>query len=161
MEVALAVVSASYRALPSRQVSLIRSMATLAYEAGTGKRETMKQFTIHSLPEAERDRLSGEWLHVQQRFAEDPRVALCDADRLVQEVMDGRGYPMNDFEGQAEELSVLYPTVVLTYRTAHEIVLRQDQGQATAKELRKAMVHYRSLFDELLEIKRLDRREAA
>jgi hypothetical protein len=142
MEVASAMVSASYRAAPEKEKS-------------------MQQFTIHSLPESERDRFASEWLQVQQRFVDDPRVALSEADRLVQQVMDGRGYPMDDFEGQAEELSVLYPTVVLTYRTAHEIVLRQGQGQATAKELRKAMVHYRSLFDELLEIKRLDRREAA
>jgi hypothetical protein len=71
--------------------------------------------------------------------------------------MIDRGYPMADFEQRAADISVSYPAVVQNYRAAHEIVLRHTDGQATTEDLRQAMVHYRSLFDELLQPEKVER----
>ena len=65
--------------------------------------------------------------------------------------METRGYPMADFEQRAADISVDHPVVVENYRAAHDIALRHSRGQASTEDLRKAMVHYRSLFEELLE----------
>jgi hypothetical protein len=73
-----------------------------------------------------------------------------EADRLVTEVMNARGYPMSEFNQRAEDISVNYPNAVGNYRAAREIVVRHGKGQASTEDLRKAMVHFRSLFDELL-----------
>jgi len=69
---------------------------------------------------------------------------------LVNEVMQARGYPMGNFEQRAADISVDHPIVVENYRAAHDIALRHSRGQASTEDLRKAMVYYRSLFDELL-----------
>jgi len=73
-----------------------------------------------------------------------------EADRLVTEVMNARGYPMSEFNQRADDISVNYPDAVGNYRGAHDIVVRHGRGQASTEDLRKAMVHFRSLFDELL-----------
>jgi hypothetical protein len=75
---------------------------------------------------------------------------VSEADRLVTEVMNARGYPMGEFNQRADDISVNYPNAVANYRAAHEIVMRHGKGQASTEDLRKAMVHFRSLFDELL-----------
>jgi len=64
--------------------------------------------------------------------------------------MRDRGYPMDDFDQRAADVSVDHPQVVENYRAANAISHRHAQGQASTEELRRAMVHYRSLFDELL-----------
>jgi hypothetical protein len=97
-----------------------------------------------------------EWATVQRRFVDDPSAAVGTADRLVGRVMIDRGYPMTDFEQRAADLSVGYPAVVQNYRAAHSIVMRHADGQATTEDLRQAMVHYRSLFDELLETGKIE-----
>ena len=84
------------------------------------------------------------------RFVDDPVGATRDADRLVQQVMSDRGYPMDDFEARADLISVDHPTVVENYREAHTAYLAYDRGDASTEDLRQAMVHYRSLFDELI-----------
>jgi len=91
-----------------------------------------------------------EWERVQVRFVDDPVGATRDADRLVQQVMSDRGYPMDDFEARADLISVDHPTVVENYREAHTAYLAYDRGDASTEDLRQAMVHYRSLFDELI-----------
>lgn len=90
---------------------------------------------------------------------DDPRGAVADADQLVTEVMHARGYPVAEFEHQAELISVDHPTIVQNYRPAHDIAIRRG-GQINTENLRKAMVHYRSLFDELLEDPLPKRKEA-
>ena len=92
-----------------------------------------------------------EWSAVQRRFVDDPSAAVGSADRLVSRAMIDRGYPMTDFEQQAADISVSYPVVVQNYRAGHEIVMRHADGHATTEELRQAMIHYRTLFDELLQ----------
>jgi len=80
-----------------------------------------------------------------------PSTAVADADRLVAVVMEARGYPMGDFEQQTADISVDHPNVVSNYRSAHDIAVRYSRGDADTEDLRNAMVHYRSLFEDLLE----------
>jgi hypothetical protein len=91
------------------------------------------------------------WSDLQARFIDNPRDVVAEADRLVRDLMLKRGYPMADFERRAADISVDYPTVAETYRSARAIAVRDQQGQASTEELRKAVVYYRTLFDELLE----------
>jgi hypothetical protein len=101
-------------------------------------------------PEA-RDRYAGQWKDVQTRFVDDPSGAVTQADGLVIAVMTDRGYPMDDFEQRAADVSVDHPRVVESYRAAHSISQANSQGRAGTEDLRQAFVHYRTLFDELLE----------
>jgi hypothetical protein len=88
---------------------------------------------------------------VQAEFVDEPVEAVADADRLIQQVMERRGYPVADFDRRAADLSVEHPNVVENYRSAHSIAVKETRGDgADTEALRKAMVHYRSLFDELL-----------
>jgi hypothetical protein len=97
-------------------------------------------------------KFSQAWKRVQGIFVDNPRGAVAQADKLVQEVMTARGYPMGDFERRASDISVDHPAVVETYRAAQIIAGRDARGEADTEELRKAFVHYRTLFSELLEI---------
>ena len=90
------------------------------------------------------------WRQIQSQFVDDPKGAVISADRLIGEVMAARGYPLDDFEQRANDLSVDHPAVVTNYRAAREIVRRHAQGQASTEDLRQAMVFHRALFDELL-----------
>lgn len=101
-------------------------------------------------PEAARFREA--WKDLQVRFVDNPKGVVAEADQLVRELMQKRGYPMGDFERGAEDISVDYPGVVANYRAAQLIVLRDQRGEADTEELRKAVVHFRALFDELLEV---------
>jgi hypothetical protein len=111
------------------------------------RRETLD---IRPLAPASRERYAQEWGDVQARFVDDPVGAVGEADRLVVIVMRERGYPMDDFERQAELVSVDHPTVVEDYRKGHAAFAAHDRGEASTEDLRRAMVHYRALFDELL-----------
>lgn len=97
------------------------------------------------------ERFSGEWRVVQARFVDNPKSALKEADELVGKVMERRGYPVGDFEQRAADVSVDHAEVVTNYRTAHEITMRSEKGNATTEEMRQAMHHYRALFDDLLQ----------
>jgi hypothetical protein len=111
----------------------------------------VEKFSIRALPPGDRERYAEEWANVQKRFVDDPAVAVTQADKLVTKVMTARGYPMSDFEQRTADISVNYPGVVQNYRSARTIVVRHNKGQSTTEDLRQAMVHFRSLFDELLE----------
>ena len=87
------------------------------------------------------------------RFVDDPKAAVVKADRLVYELMAKRGYPMGDFEARAADISVDHPGVVSNYRAARAIALADESGQADTELLRRAVVHYRALFDELLVVR--------
>ncbi len=120
-------------------------------EADLREREKRReQFDIRPLEPAARDRYRAQWQDVQARFVDDPSGAVGDADRLVLVVMEERGYPMDDFERRADDISVDYPHVVEDYRAGHAISTANARGEATTEDLRQAMVHYRSLFDHLL-----------
>lgn len=110
----------------------------------------VEKLSIRPLSEGDREAYAIEWSNVQRRFVDEPSAAVGSADRLVARVMTDRGYPVTDFERSAEDISVSYPQVVQNYRAAHDIYQKNEQGTATTEELRRAMVHYRSLFEELL-----------
>jgi hypothetical protein len=118
-----------------------------------------EQLPIRPLERAQRVAFADRWTTVQTRFVDDPGGALTDADLLISEVMEARGYPMSDFEQKAADISVDHPLVVENYRAAHNIALRKKNGQASTEDLRKAMVHYRSLFEDLLEDTSTQRKE--
>lgn len=120
-------------------------------EAALAEREArVHKFTIRELPATERAGYADEWAAVQRRFVDDPSMAVSEADRLVNRVMNARGYPTGDFDQRANDVSVNYPTVVQNYRSARDIFVRHSSGRASTEDLRQAMVYYRSLFDELL-----------
>jgi hypothetical protein len=87
---------------------------------------------------------------VQAQFVDDPRYTVTRADDLLSEVMSARGYPLKDFEQLAEDLSVDHAEVVDNYRAAHDIAVRHARGEASTEEMRMAMIHYRALFDDLV-----------
>ena len=110
----------------------------------------VEKLHIKSLTPADAAAFGDAWRKLQARFVDDPKAAVTGADRLIGEVMAARGYPLDDFEQRADDLSVDHPAVVTNYRAAREIVQRHARGQATTEDLRQAMVFHRSLFDELL-----------
>ena len=114
------------------------------------REKRVSHFELRTLPPVERERYVQQWAFVQRKFVDDPKGAVNEADTLVTEVMNARGYPMSEFHQRADDISVNYPQAVDNYRAAHDIVLRHGRGQAGTEDLRKAMVHFRSLFDELL-----------
>ena len=124
--------------------------ASKAEAALAEREERVHKLTIRELPATERAAYADEWAAVQRRFVDDPSMAVNEADRLVNRVMNARGYPMADFDQRADDVSVNYPGVVQNYRSARDIVVRHSGGRATTEDLRQAMVYYRSLFDELL-----------
>jgi hypothetical protein len=107
-----------------------------------------EELDIRPLAPGTRDRFADRWRTVQERFVDDPSGALRDAHVLVVEVMRERGYPTDDFEQRAADVSVDHPHVVENYRSAYAI---SERDEADTEEQRQAMVHYRALFDELLE----------
>ena len=109
-----------------------------------------EHFDIRPLPPAARDRYAEQWRMTQERFVDKPAESVAAADTLVTAVMRERGYPIEDFEQRAADVSVDHPNVVENYRSALRIARASATGDATTEDLRQAMVHYRSLFDELL-----------
>ncbi|MGP3983772.1 hypothetical protein [Streptomyces sp. KR80] len=106
---------------------------------------------IKPLPSSVQDRYTQDWSRVQEMFVDRPSDAVEEADRLVTALMSDRGYPTEGFEQQVKDLSVEHGRTLEHYRAAHEVSLRSGRQEATTEELRGAMVHYRALFDELLE----------
>jgi len=102
-----------------------------------------------------------EWRRVQGMFVDDPDGAVAAADRLVTEVMAARGYPIDDFDTRAADLSVDYPRVVENYRVARGLALRRERREAGTEELRQAVVNYRALFNDLLDIQEGETRRAS
>ncbi len=110
-----------------------------------------EKFTIRPLTAADRSSFAIRWNEVQARFVDDPRGAVTVADSLITDVMQARGYPIGEFEQRAADISVDHPIVVENYRAAHDIAMRHSTGRASTEDLRQAMVHYRALFQELLD----------
>jgi hypothetical protein len=110
---------------------------------------TMK---IRELDAAERERFSAQWVSLQARFVDYPKGAVTEAGELVSSLMQARGYPVTDFDQCAADISVDHPKVVENYRSAHAIALRLARGEASTEDLRSAMIYYRSLFEELVQM---------
>jgi len=126
------------------------------------RQERVEKLNIRQLDPIERERFSKQWESVQSRFVDSPRGAVAEADDLVSSLMKTRGYPVADFDQRAADISVHYPRVVENYRSAHEIVLRVGKNGASTEDLRTAMIHYRSLFEELIQVPTIvERKEVA
>jgi hypothetical protein len=122
-----------------------------AAEAELRAREKQRaQFNVKPLPEATRLRFADEWHQVQEQFVDQPSQAVAAADTLVTRVMQERGYPTEQFEAQADVVSVDHPDVVENYRFGHSVWQRSQTEQISTEDLREALLRYRSLFDELL-----------
>lgn len=131
-----------------------RTVSTLGRRRGEAelvhREKRVHDLVIRPLSAAERAAFSADWRRVQEEFVDDPEGAVTHGDRLVDDVMHARGYPVADFERRVEDLSVDHPRMVENYRAARAIAARHERGHATTEELRQAMVFYRELFDELL-----------
>ena len=115
------------------------------------REERRQQLEIRPLSQAARDRYLKSWQGVQAEFVDDPRSAVASADSLIQSVMAERGYPVDDFDQRAADVSVDYPQVVENYRHGHRLAQASADGSDSTEALRQAMRHYRALFDELVE----------
>ena len=115
------------------------------------RRARREKLEIVALEPAARGRYLEQWRLVQAQFVDSPTEATRAADRLINEVMRDRGYPVEDFEQRAADISVDHPQVVDDYRAAHAVAEANERSEAGTEDLRQALVHYRSLFEELLE----------
>jgi hypothetical protein len=124
------------------------------------RQKRREKFKVRPLTATDKASFDIRWREVQARFVDDPRGAVTVADSLVTDVMQARGYPIGEFDQRAADLSVDYPVIVDNYRAAHGIALRHSAGQASTEDLRQAMVHYRTLFQELLDENHSERKGA-
>ena len=116
------------------------------------RRKHVEALEIRPLSGSEHQRYLADWTAVQSKFVDEPGQAIVDADHLIMEVMQLRNYPISDFEQRAADVSVNYPALVTNYRAAREIAIKNEQHLVDTEELRQAMIYYRSLFEELLEL---------
>jgi hypothetical protein len=172
--VLLAVVVVGFLASRKRRTKLLKERFGPEYErvvkreGNPRKAEGVLEFRekrrekLRIIPLSETDRLqfAKRWTAVQALFVDNPKGATTEAGNLLSEVMQARGYPAGEFDQRAEDISVDHPVLVENYRVAHDIAVRHDRGQATTEDLRKALIHYRLLFDELLQPTIPERKEA-
>ena len=129
-------------------------------EAELARREEQRErLDIVPLSPEARERYSESWREVQTRFVDEPSRSVTEADRLVTDVMRERGYPMDEFDQRVADVSVDHPEVVEHYRAAHSIHLANEEGEASTEDLRQAVVHYRALFNELLDTRESESEE--
>lgn len=131
-----------------------------AEEVLAEREKRVASYHIRELSGEERGRYSEAWRRVQAQFVDDPSAAVTEADLLVNDVMNTRGYPMSDFDRRAEDLTVGHGNVVHHYREARAIAGRHARKEASTEDLRQALVHYRELFAELLHDPKQLRRSA-
>jgi hypothetical protein len=135
--------------------------ATKAEEELIERAKRVDRFKIRPLAREQADAFGREWRRIQSRFVDDPDGAVAEADGLLTQVMTARGYPIEDFDRRADDISVDHPHVVENYRTARALVLKRRDGTAGTEELRQAIVNYRALFDDLLEVRGEHQRRAS
>lgn len=110
----------------------------------------VESLSIRPLPAEEVNRFSLEWQATQTEFVDAPLASLQKAERLIREVMEAKGYPVDDFEQRAADISVDYPDMVTDYRGLHLIAVKEADDQVSTEEMRQAMVHGRALFEHLV-----------
>jgi hypothetical protein len=115
------------------------------------RQKRVDKLNIRPIESEQREHFIEAWRLTQARFVDAPAEAIKDADRLVSQVMQARGYPVGNFEQRAADVSVDHPIVVENYRAARAIAVANEREQASTEDLRQAIVHYRALFEDLLE----------
>jgi exonuclease VII small subunit len=130
---------------------LVHGSERKAEEKLADREKRVEKLTIRDLNPSEYERFAKRWAEVQARFVDSPKGAVMEADDLVSSLMKTRGYPMADFDQRAADISVDHPLVVENYRSAHETTLRVGRLEASTDELRTAMIHYRALYEELMQ----------
>jgi cytoskeletal protein RodZ len=146
---------------PEYQRTVARAGDQRTAESDLAAREQRRrELDIVALEPAARARYLEAWRATQGKFVDDPAAATREADVLVARVMRDRGYPVDDFDQQAADVSVDHPQVAENYRTAHAVFQANEQGLASTDDLRQAFVHYRSLFAQLLDVEDDGRKEA-
>ena len=136
---------------PEYERSIAESGDRRRAEAQLEKRaERVEKYHLRPLTAEDRARFTEQWDRVQAHFVDAPAGAVAEADQLLGDVLATCGYPMGDFEQRAADISVDHPVVVQNYRSAHDIAIRQAKGQSTTEDLRRAMIHYRALFEDLV-----------
>jgi hypothetical protein len=125
------------------------------------RQRRVESFSLRSLTHEEAEQFVQSWRTIQARFVDDPHGAVVEADRLIEDVMRARGYPVEDGAHRLDDLSVDHGAVVNHYRSGREAVTRHERGEASTEDLREAMVHFRALFDELVGTHRSDVRRAS
>src|SRR6476659_6254751 len=163
---AIIIVGVLWRALSTRRTRSLQERFGPEYdrelEKAGGRREAERELAerekrhdeleLRPLSNDARERYIEEWQATQTRFVDDPTGAVSEADDLVQRVMRDRGYPVDDFEQRAADISVEHPDLVERYRTADGIARASERGEASTEDLRHSVRHYRALFVELLEV---------
>ncbi len=124
------------------------------------REKRVSRYAIRALTAEEHRHFSDAWRRVQALFVDDPAAAVSQSDILVTELMTARGYPMSDFERRTEDVSVDHPAVIQHYREARIIADRHSRKAASTEDLRQAIVHYRALFEDLLDAREPERRRA-
>lgn len=112
----------------------------------------VERLNIRSLGATERERFVADWQSVQSHFVDRPKNAVTEADQLISSLMQARGYPMADFDQRAADISVNHPRLMEDYRSAHGVAMRAGSDGTSTEDLRNAMLQYRTLFDELVEV---------
>jgi hypothetical protein len=124
-------------------------------EAKLADREThVKTLELRDLGVTERERFVADWQVVQARFVDHPKIAVNEADELISSLLVARGYPKGSFDQRAADISVSYPRVMEDYRLANGIAVRPGRVDASTEELRTAMIQYRTIFDELVQVQK-------
>jgi Tfp pilus assembly protein PilX len=122
-----------------------------AAEAELRERERRHaELQLTTLTPQQRAAYAQEWEQVQARFVEQPAATVGEADRLVTRLVHDRGYPTDDYDEALAHLSVEHGHTLSHYRDAHEISLATERGEATTEQLRQALMHYRTIFADIL-----------
>ena len=152
---ALAVVVAAAVTIRDRRSYRLRPRYGPEYDrtvrdAGDVRRAEATRLHITPLTAEQTRRFSDEWQQVQARFVDEPAGAVLQADRLIGDIMQARGYPVGDFEQRVEDISVDHPDIVMNYRAARAIVEEHARHPVSTEDMRQAMMHYRALFKDLI-----------
>ena len=134
-----------YDRMVAEQQSQRRADSELA-----SRERRVRSLDIRSLSPEARTEYVAQWAGIQERFVDQPAAAAGQAQKLVTSVMQDRGYPTEDFDQILADLSVEHARTLHRYRAAHAISDAAANGSASTEDLRQAMIHYRSMFDELL-----------
>jgi hypothetical protein len=112
----------------------------------------VNRMTVRPLTEPEREHYLTEWEAIQARFIDHPRGAVTEADEMINSLLRARGYEGGAFDRRSSDLSVHHASLVEPYRRANTIVMRAGKNEATTEELRSAMILFRAIFEQLLQV---------